>query len=282
MHNHINLIRTAAKRAMQHRVANYFPLNHPCDVYELIRKQGIALQFVDVRSIEGFYCKEQFAARICVNSNRPSGRQRFTAAHELGHHMFGHGTQFDTILESETITNGTDPNEISADAFARFLLMPPRAVWEAFKLRGVEPQSADATQVYLAAMWLGVGYGTLLNHMHRTMNLISHREFSRLLRAKPKAIKAKLHPGVGTNDLWNLDSLWVNTRLHGQVGDVFGGIQPRRSAVLAEAAQDSYVAVAVGEEWVPLKRGGSMTVSVSRRNYVGLYEYRYMSEPENA
>lgn len=61
---------------------------------------------------------------IRVNANQHSNRQRFTLAHELGHHVLLHGEREDspvTLFRQEGTTSNL---EIEANAFAAELLMP--------------------------------------------------------------------------------------------------------------------------------------------------------------
>ena len=71
---------------------------------------------------------------ICVNSSKPATRQRFSAAHELGHHVLGHygraGEHVHVdkgaliLMRSAKSSAGIDPVEIEANQFAASLLMP--------------------------------------------------------------------------------------------------------------------------------------------------------------
>lgn len=66
---------------------------------------------------------ENDVAIIFVNSALTFGRQRFTAAHELGHLIFG-----DDQLFRPEYPRAKDPKETRANAFAAALLMPEQAV----------------------------------------------------------------------------------------------------------------------------------------------------------
>ncbi len=115
-----------AKRAIEFRVAMGLSFENPCDIYEAISEYGIDLQFVDIPSLEGMYLEEPEARRICVSAHRPVGRQHYTAAHELGHHLLGHGSQFDTVVGDLGQVKSLTPEERAADAFARYVRMLAR------------------------------------------------------------------------------------------------------------------------------------------------------------
>lgn len=271
--------RMVAKKALEFRQASGMKFEDPCDIYEAIARHGVDLQFVDIPSLEGMYLEEAEAERICVCSHRPVGRQHFTAAHELGHHVLGHGTRFDAVIDELGEAAQLTPDEVAADAFAQYMLMPPRAVQVAFRQRGLDLDHLEPLAVYRAACWLGVGYSTLLNQMLYSLGLLSRPDHRRLAKISPKGIRAKLAGGVSDHDVWVVDHLWVERRLHTQLDDLIIGLAPGRSThMLRELDGGKYIANAVGESIFPLAAGGALTVSISRAAYVGFYEYRYLGE----
>src|SRR5438034_303708 len=72
---------------------------------------------------------------IMISSHRPAGRQALTCGHEVGHHLFGHGSTIDQVIE-EAKARRFDAAEFLANAFASLLLMPRAAVARAFTDRG--------------------------------------------------------------------------------------------------------------------------------------------------
>ncbi len=72
----------------------------------------------------GAYTQERGVPFILVNATEPVVRQRFTLAHEFGHHRLGHGDVLD-----QTISWGvTAPKEVAANRFAAEFLVPVAAV----------------------------------------------------------------------------------------------------------------------------------------------------------
>src|SRR5882724_4843122 len=158
---------SAAKAALKYRVGRSLGFDKPCDVFQTIADEKVDLQFVDIPSLEGMFLQETETTRICVCAHRPWGRQRYTAAHELGHCILGHGTHVDMAMDARGQQPILSDEEILAEAFARFLLMPPRAVSSAFG----NGQKSDPHSVFGASCWLGVGYGTLVRQMCSSLGL---------------------------------------------------------------------------------------------------------------
>jgi Zn-dependent peptidase ImmA (M78 family) len=137
----------AAKTALEYRVRNGLALDAPCDVYELIVRQSLELRFMEVKSLEGFYLSDGTAGQINVCGYRPAGLQRFTAAHELGHHVFGHGSTFDPQLDYADRFSSVSAEERLAELFARYLLMPRRAVHKGLANIGADLKKLQSFEV---------------------------------------------------------------------------------------------------------------------------------------
>jgi Zn-dependent peptidase ImmA (M78 family) len=275
----------AAKTALEYRVRNGIPLDASCDIYELIIQQGLDLQFMDVKSLEGLYLSDGTSGQISVCAFRPAGLQRFTAAHELGHHVFGHGSRFDRELDYKDRFLSIAPEERLADLFARFLLMPRPAVYKGFTNIGANLGQLLPSDVYRVASWLGVGYSTLLHQMRWSLNLLNQTHFDSLIAAKPQAVKQELTPCVakyGRRELWPADSTWHGSRVHAELGDIITGLGKESTGIVVGLDETTFQATAVGHVEFPLVGGGHVIVSVCRKEFVGFYEYRYLPEPEDA
>jgi len=92
----------------------------PIDPFKLMRKFGIIYQFMEFRDLEGIYIvpeDENDIPIVGINYTRKITRQRFTAAHELCHHL--------KDRKSETCPiGGKSELERYAEMFAAELLMP--------------------------------------------------------------------------------------------------------------------------------------------------------------
>jgi hypothetical protein len=277
---HSEVLRTAGKIALKMRTTKGYSLGSPCDVYDLISRSGMELQFFAVPTLEGMYLEDGNNRRICVSAFRPAGRQRFTAAHELGHSALRHGTRLDSVKEFRESATETDSDERSADTFASCLLMPTSAVYSGFRLRHLDIQKPTPLDVYRVATWLGVGYSTLCNHLSFSLKALSSPRLKQLLHHELRTIKCELAQQETAKDVFELDALWAGECAHGQVGDFFNGLASVSGGALTKLTHGRFLAKSPGEATCSLISGGVLRIKISRENYVGFYDYRYMPEEE--
>lgn len=96
---------------------------------------------------DGMYVFDGTDAIVLVNASKPAQRQRFTLAHELGHHELHRvrgPLQLVDVDVSSTVGPGgvKDPDEVAANAFAAHLLLPRTTLVQAIgtrRNRGVTP-----------------------------------------------------------------------------------------------------------------------------------------------
>jgi Zn-dependent peptidase ImmA (M78 family) len=98
--------------------------------------------------IAGAYWVSQEVPFVLLNADHPVERQRFTLAHEFGHHRLGHGNQVDQQLAFGT----SSPREVEANAFAASFLMPPAAIGESLA-ELEQPQMTFDVLITLAALF---------------------------------------------------------------------------------------------------------------------------------
>jgi Zn-dependent peptidase ImmA (M78 family) len=106
--------------------------------------------------LAGAYVQERGVPFILVNGGDPLVRQRFTLAHEFGHHTLGHGD----ILDATIGWTATDPKEVDANQFAAEFLVPVAGVDAWVEGRGVE--SFDLVDLVRLANAFGVSCETAL------------------------------------------------------------------------------------------------------------------------
>ena len=126
MNNQQALAKSAATRALRIRAQVHAKPWEAVDVYDVAQQLSVEVRFTRISSMEGMYLRQD-APVILIASERPAGRQRFSCAHELGHHAFGDGSRVDELFDPNSSTVRPD-DEIRADMFAGMLLMPKSSV----------------------------------------------------------------------------------------------------------------------------------------------------------
>lgn len=107
----------------------------PVDVLGCAKAVGLPVYSIDLpKGVSGMIAKKDDGSFYCyVDSSEPSVRQRFTAAHELGHfvlhrNQIGDGLQDNYLLRAEGMSNA---QETQANKFAADLLMPRNLIAKA-------------------------------------------------------------------------------------------------------------------------------------------------------
>ncbi len=118
-----------AKRAREAREALGYTREGPLpDLLEAVEEKAgahaVVLELPD--DVAGAYIAKPDCPLLFVNGRQVVARQRFTLAHEFGHHRMGHTT----VIDEQAVISGHthDPNEVSANAFAAEFLMPRDAI----------------------------------------------------------------------------------------------------------------------------------------------------------
>lgn len=282
-----SLVMDAADAALRMRQSAGLGIWTPMCVYDVAEKLGIEVRFVDIPSMEGMYCKNA-APLILVSSLRPAGRRAFTCGHELGHHVYKHGTRIDEILDRPTEERLFDPEEFLADCFAGFLLMPKSAVNRAFAIRGWDISSCTPLQLYTIAGLFGVGYTTLINHLSSTLNLLPRPRANELAKVPPRKIRSAHLGREIKEDLTLVDTHWSGRPIDIQVGDLIqlpvGVVCEGNCTQLCESGEEALLfrgaVPGVGRFHQP-STGWSTYVRVARRDYVGRSIFRHLEDPDN-
>ncbi|VTR66946.1 conserved hypothetical protein [Desulfosarcina cetonica] len=181
------LILKAAAKAQNVRTRCKISQGSAIDPISIAETCGCEVRFMALSSLEGIYSPTPRPV-IVLGSERPAGRRSYSCAHELGHNEFGHGARLDDCV-NKNIPDNDDPEEILADMFAAFLLMPKTSVQKALKSRSIQPQRIEPLQIFRIASYLNVGYGSLINHMTWTLGMLNRQQCKTLLRTQPKEIK---------------------------------------------------------------------------------------------
>ena len=251
--------------------------------YDMALDMGLELRFETISSLEGIYLAGT-APLILLNSLRPPGRRAYNCAHELGHHLFGHGTRFDALIDGAS--SRFDPLEYMADRFALALLLPKLAVSRALAVRGWAATTCSPIEVFTIAGYFGVGYTTLIGYLENTLGVLPTARAGELRRSSPKSIRCEL---LGTHMTGGgvivVDDHWQDRSIDAEVGDLIILPKGRRlqGACLApHPAGQGAVARAVrpGSGAVE-SSSSSLTVRVCRRGYRGLGDYLFEEDPDD-
>jgi Zn-dependent peptidase ImmA (M78 family) len=202
--NEQTLNRKAVIAALKARQDAKVESEAPICPYDFAMNGGVGVRFMNAPSMEGMY--ERHSRTIIISSLRPRGRRAFTCAHEYGHHVLGHGTLIDELPEKR---QGPRPaEELLADRFAGFLLMPRLAIVTGFRERGIQPDNCTAAQAYTISCWLGVSYEAFLTHASVGVKVMPAVVADMLKRISPKSIKAELAPVGQGEELVVVDRHW--------------------------------------------------------------------------
>jgi Zn-dependent peptidase ImmA (M78 family) len=281
-----NLANDALHKAINTRRNNNLSQVSPIDIYSLCEKLKIKVRFVDV-NMEGMYRKGS-EPKIFVSALRPLARRAFTCAHELGHHVFEHGSTIDELTENLATIKSNDPQEYIVNTFASFLLMPALGIRKAFNIRGWEPRLATPLQIFTISCNFGVGYETLVNHMAYTLKMISRQDAECLLKTTPQMIRNHLIGQPSTNPLVIVDRYWELSTIDIEVGsnillplvqnsanEIISFQQETATGYYYKAEKPGITRVrSVDSEWAAFVR-------VAKYQFIGLSSYRHLEDSED-
>ena len=233
--------RTFATQAMQAaadtraraRLNQYSPI---C-IYTLCETLGVKVRFNNI-NMEGMY-QRGTPPRIHLSARRPLPRRAYNCAHELGHHIFGHGSSIDELRENIKAHPWEDPKEFLADTFAGFTLMPIVGLYRAFAMRGWKPETATAMQIFTIACDFGVGYVTLVTHLSAGVKMISRTHAAALKRTSPKKPRSGILGALTADPLVIADHHRAGPTLDVEVNADHGAW-----ATFVRIAPESYVGLA--------------------------------------
>lgn len=255
-------------------------LEDPICVYDFAATLDVEVRFVGGASFAGMFAKGMDA--VFVPSERPAGRRAFTCAHELAHWRFGHGERVETL---DFDRDDRDvPEEILANHFAGFLLMPNRSLMAEANARGIDFSFLTAHQAYRLASQLGVGYDSLIKHLRWSERLIDQERMDQLKLRSPKDLRRELLGQDTQGHLIVADKQWRKVAIDLEVGD--HAIVPHGTSLNGESArivrecQHGTVIEATrpgisqafqGNDWATMVR-------VSRKQFVGRAAFRHLEE----
>ena len=188
-----------AEKVLEDRLGGEMP-SIPIDPFKLMREYGIVYQFMGFEDLEGIYLVPEDGNDIPlvgINYKRKITRQRFTAAHELCHHLKDRRNEACPIRSTQ---NGI---ERFAEQFAAELLMPKRL------FLAVAGEYADSGKVSLdgalqIAERFGVSFRSCVLRLAYTFHILDGEYADlnkRISDYKPDKKKAALGMDVENIDL---------------------------------------------------------------------------------
>jgi Zn-dependent peptidase ImmA (M78 family) len=278
--------RVLANRAMQAAVATRtkakLDQHSPVCIYALCETLGVAVRFNNI-NMEGMY-QRAAPARIHLSARRPLPRRAYNCAHELGHHIFGHGSSIDELREDAKEHPWEDPKEFLADTFAGFTLMPIMGLRRGFAVRGWAPETATPIQMFRIACDFGVGYGTLLTHLSVGVNMISRARVGALQRATPKTLRAEILGALAPEALIVADRHRAGMAIDVEVKMLLllpPGTEVTGRSLIFERDLPSgrlFRAIRPGIVQASAEAGWAAFVRIAPEAYVGLAQYRHLEE----
>jgi Zn-dependent peptidase ImmA (M78 family) len=207
--------REAAKQALRQRNLLDISPTQPVPIIDMAHRLGLQVWFRDAKSYDGYY-NPGSPPIIVLSSLRPLGRTHFTCAHELGHHIFGHGQR----LDEDVYGSKVDDDERVANTFAAHFLMPRVLVDHALETRSIRADELQPGQVFRLASWLGVGFATLLTHLCYSLHLINVSRLRELKKCNLQKLKAEMvGTTVGRQDVLRVDRQWRDRSIDCRIGD---------------------------------------------------------------
>ena len=131
-------------------------ITYPINPFEVLKEKNTIITYSDFDKLEGLLLYDKKRSIISININRPITRQRFTAAHELGHIMLHTEIKGNNFLCP--MYGRKSDIEKEADAFASNLLMPSDELNKRVDLYQDENGKVGLDECLLIAEYFGVSF----------------------------------------------------------------------------------------------------------------------------
>lgn len=206
-------------------------LMFPIDPFYLLSRFDVSYKLMNFEELEGIYIVSDSngPSVVGINRNRPISRQRFTAAHELCHHIKDRNLELITCPIGEI----KDPIEIFANQFAAELLMPTK-----YLIAKVNEFSIDGKVSFESAlkisMYFGVSFQTCVYSLAYRLQCIEGNIESSVLKDrirdfKPNSKKLELNSGL-------------DLHLHRQLINNYTFINPLKEGIIWYRFKNNYIA----------------------------------------
>ncbi len=197
-------------------------LSGPVDVFRIVQELGIWLNSRPLGNLFGFYLRQDDALGICLNAAHPETLQRYTCAHELGHHLLGHASNLDDAADIDGAGGATSAQELAAQVFAGNFLMPLGLVNRVLRRLDLYDHSLTASDVYQVSRELDVSYTAAVWRL-RALDRLDGPTAAAYAKAGAAAAKRVLRggppPGSPRADLWVIEKAGDDLVGQCRVGD---------------------------------------------------------------
>jgi Zn-dependent peptidase ImmA (M78 family) len=196
------------------------------DVFDAMASAGLRVIFRKLEGCAALYLPSSLSGRpgAIINASHPLALQRYSAGHETGHHFFGHTTQVIRDAEPQRATPRLSEQEMLAEAFAAWFLMPPEGVEQALASMNLTHPRSPA-DVYELALRVGTSYQATCVHLPN-LKLLHAGKSTEWSKLSLKDIKQHLSghgppPGGWRNDIWVLSPADKDRMIVVRAGDRF-------------------------------------------------------------
>ena len=203
----INQTKLAAEKVLKEIKEKKGKIIYPINPFELLKEQNAIITYSDFDKLEGLLLYDKEKSVVAINMNRPIKRQRFTAAHELGHILLHTEVKANSFLCP--IAGKKNDIEKEADSFASYLLMPTDELEKMVDLYQDEEGKVGLDECLLISEYFGVSFEscvkTICFRIRRFQEELDNNELTKLIKKyKPNSKRKEMLNK--TNDL----SLLVN------------------------------------------------------------------------
>ena len=155
----------------------------PINPFKIMQDMGIIYQFIYSKDLEGIYFDpedDNDIPVIGINRNRPITRQRYTAAHELCHHIKDKNSEFCAIrcISGSAI-------ERYAESFAAALLMPEKMLLEYSRKYMVDGYVTMDDALHISEHF-GVSFSACVRRLAYRLRILRYQDNKQLAKAITK------------------------------------------------------------------------------------------------
>lgn len=177
-------------------------VSFPINPFELLNEKNVVITYSEFDKLEGLLLYDKKLSVVSINKDRPITRQRFTAAHELGHLLMHTEIQSNNFLCP--VSSLKNDIEKEADSFASNLLMPSDELNKRIDFYQDENGKVGLDECLIISEYFGVSFEscvkTIRFRVKRFNKDLNNDELNKLIRSyKPKDKRKELFES--TSDL---------------------------------------------------------------------------------